>query len=287
MLKNILRRVSKILPDNIFVRLQYKYLTKKKLNIKNPVDFNEKLQWLKLYDRNPAYTIMVDKYEVRKYIKEMIGEEYLIPLLGVWKTFEEIDFNRLPDQFVLKCTHDSNSIILCKDKSKFDVAKARQKLNRNLKKNFYWYGREWPYRNVQPRIICEKYMVDESGTELKDYKVLCFNGIPKLIQVDTGRFSDHKRNVYTTDWQYANVRITLPNADASSVSKPKKIDEMLSCARILAKNIPHVRVDFYSINDRIYFGEITFFHGAGYEKFLPESYNRLLGSWIELPTNIN
>ena len=175
------------LPDETILKIKFKDRIGKELNLKKPKTFNEKLQWLKLYDRNPAYTKLVDKYEVRKHIAKTIGQEYLIPLLGVWDTFEDINFSKLPNQFVLKCTHDSGGLIICTDKNRLDIDAARKKINKCLKRNYYYPGREWPYKNVKPRIICEKYMVDESGTELKDYKFMCFNGEVKCIFVCLNR----------------------------------------------------------------------------------------------------
>lgn len=271
------------LKDDQYVMLSYYLRTGKKLNLEDPKSFNEKLQWLKLNDRKPEYSKLVDKYEVRDYISKTIGEKYLFPLYGVYNDFNSVDFDSLPNQFVLKCTHDSGGLVICKDKSQLDIKSAREKINKALKKNYYYHGREWPYKDVKPRIICEKYMVDESGTELKDYKIFCFNGEPKIIQVDFNRFINHKRNIYDSAWKYIDVSIKYPNDSSCEIKKPEKLDEMLNYARILSKNMPHVRVDFYSINEQIYFGEITFFHGSGYEKFCPERFELEMGSWIILP----
>lgn len=286
-IKNAFRKSSILLPDKMFIKLEYRYYTGRKLNLDNPKTFNEKLQWLKLYYRRPEYTKLVDKYEVRKYIAETIGEEYLIPLLGVWDKFDDIDFSKLPNQFVLKCTHDSGGLVICKDKKKFSIEEARKKINKHLKRNFYYVHREWAYKNVKPRIICEKYMVDESGTELKDYKIFCFNGEPKLIQVDYNRFNGHKRNLYDIEWNYIPNSIKYPTDPNTIIKKPNKLNEMLELARVLSNGYPHVRVDFYYVNDRIYFGEMTFYHGAGYEKFEPESLEFEMGSWLELPSKIS
>jgi len=271
------------LSDEQYLKLIYRAETGKKLDLENPKSFNEKLQWLKLYDRNPEYVKLVDKYEVRKYIAEKIGEEYLIPLIGVYNSVDEIDWNNLPQKFVLKCTHGSGCNIICKDKSELNINLAKKKLNKWMKKNWYWFGREWPYKYIKPRIICEKYMVDESGKELKDYKIFCFNGEPKVIQVDYNRFINHKRNLYDLEWNYMPLSIKYPNDPNKIINKPQRLGEMLNIARILSKDYPHVRVDFYSINEKIYFGELTFYHGSGFEKFEPESYNYVFGSWLQLP----
>lgn len=271
------------IPDALYLKIIYRAETGKRLDLKHPKTYNEKLQWLKLYDRRPEYTMMVDKYEVRKYVAEKIGEEYLIPLIGVYDSVDEIPWEELPDKFVLKCTHGSGSNILCNDKKELDIQMAKKKLRKWMKKNFFWVFREWPYKNVKPRIVCEKYMVDESGIELKDYKIFCFDGEPKLIQVDFDRFRDHKRNIYDLDWNLVDLTIKYPRDPNKTIARPDKLDEMLDVARKLSAGIPHVRVDLYSIGDKIYFGELTFTHGAGYEPFYPESYNELLGSWLKLP----
>ena len=276
-------RIFRIIPDEIFLKIKYRLIFRKGLNLKEPKTFNEKLQWLKLYDRNPNYTLLVDKYEVRKIIKNKIGEEFLIPLLGVYNRFEDIDFSKLPHQFVLKPNHTSGDIFICKDKSKIDYKKLKKQVNSWLRREYYWVHREWPYKNVKPRIICEKYMVDESGNQLKDYKIFCFSGEPKIIKVDYNRFSGHKRNFYDTEWNYIPVSIKSPSDPNVIIKRPKQLNEMLNLARVLSKNYPHVRIDFYYANDNIYFGEITFYHESGFGKFLPESYNYQLGSWIELP----
>ena len=274
----------------------YKYVSDKKvlqrlfkvrlgtdLNLDNPQTFNEKLQWLKLHDRRPEYTMMVDKYAVKKYVSEKIGEQYIIPTLGVWDRFDDIYFDQLPDQFVLKCTHDSGGLVICRDKSKFDIRAARKKINRCLKRNYYWSGREWPYKNVKPRIIAEKYMTDESGTELKDYKIFNFDGKAKLIQVDYDRFVEHKRNLYTIDWQYVQATIQYPTDPNHHIERPKQLEKMLELAHNLSEGISHVRTDFYCIDDKVYFGEMTFYHGSGFEEFSPEEWDLKLGKMLKLP----
>lgn len=274
--------VLKWMPDNLYIPLYYRARTGKKLDLKNPITFNEKLQWLKINDRNDIYTTLVDKYEVRKYIEEKIGAKYLIPLIGVYKRFDEINFDKLPNEFVLKCTHDSGGLVICKDKKELNLQEAKNKINECLKKNYYYRNREWPYKNVKPSIICEKYMVDESGTELKDYKIYCFNGEPKIIQVDYNRFVDHKRNLYDINWNMIDAQIIYKNDCSKIINKPKKLDEMLDLARILADKYPHVRIDFYSIKNKLYFGEITFYSEGGFGTFIPEKFGEELGKWITL-----
>lgn len=282
-MKALIKKISHIVPDKLYISLRYAAKHKKFPDFKNPKTFNEKLQWMKLYNRRPEYTVMVDKYEVKKYIADRIGEEYLIPTLGVWDKFDDIDFEKLPDAFVLKCTHNSGGLVLCQDKSKLDIQAAKKKINASLSENYYWYSREWPYKNVKPRIIAEPYMVDESGTELKDYKIFNFHGVPKIIEVDYNRFIGHKRNLYTTDWNYMDVRIHYPNDPTVQIAKPVCLDQLLELAGKLSDGIPHVRTDFYVINGKIYFGELTFFHGAGWDKFTPESFGEEMGSWLTLP----
>lgn len=269
--------------DATFLKIKYRLKVGKKLDLNNPQSYNEKLQWLKVNYRRPEYTTMVDKYQAKEYVAEIIGKEYIIPTLGVWDRFEEINFEELPDQFVLKCTHDSGGLIICKDKSKLDLEAAKKKINKSLKMNFYLEGREYPYKNVIPRIIAEKYMVDESGVELKDYKIFCFNGKAKCIQLDFGRYSTHQRNMYSVDWKPLGFSLCYPSDYSKVFEKPKNLEHMIEIAEKLSTGIPHVRVDLYNINGQIYFGELTFFHGSGFEKFDPEEWNYKFGDWLELP----
>ena len=278
--------LSYIIPDKIFLYIQFRYRTKCKLNLKNPISFNEKIQWLKLYDRKPEYTIMSDKYEVRNFIRDKIGEKYLIPLIDVYETFDDIKFDTLPEQFVIKCTHDSGSILFCRDKQSFNIKKARNYLSKALKTNYFYHGREWAYKNIKPRIIVEKYMVDESGTELKDYKLFCFNGEPKLIQVDFERFANHKRNFYTPDWEYVNIINDCPPNPDIDFEKPLHLSLMLDLSVKLSVNIPLLRVDFYSIYDKILLGELTFYDGNGMNSYEPPEWNTILGQWLKLPYEI-
>jgi hypothetical protein len=277
------RNLFNWIPDKLYLKMIFPCWVGQKLNLKNPKTYSEKLQWLKLYDRKPEYSKYVDKYAVRTYISETIGEQYLIPLIGVYDSVEEIDWDSLPNKFVLKCTHGSGSNIICSDKNKLELQASKIKLNKWMKKNWFWFAREWPYKDLKPRIICEKYLADESGVELKDYKIFCFSGEPKIIQVDYNRFFGHKRNMYDTEWNYIPVSHNhLTDAEAK-IKKPAKIETMLELARVLAKDYPHVRVDFYSINDKIYFGELTFYPGAGFGKFEPKEFGIKMGSWIKLP----
>lgn len=271
------------MPDKIYIKILFRQRLGYHLDLENPQTYNEKIQWLKLYDRNPRYVKMVDKYEVKQYVADKIGEAHIIPTLGVWDSFDEIDFESLPEQFVLKCTHDSGGIVIVKDKSKLNIEMARKTLEKSLKTNYYLLGREWAYKNVPRRILAEKYMFEESEKELKDYKVFNFNGTPKLIQVDYDRFKEHKRNLYTTSWEYINNKIEYPTDEHHLISKPECLESMLRIASILSEGIPHVRSDFYIINNQVYFGELTFYHGNGFEKFSPEEFGYEMGKYIQLP----
>ena len=277
--------ISHVIPDKIFLSFYYKAVFGKKLDLNNPRTFNEKLQWLKLYDRNPGYTKLVDKYEVKKFVAEKIGEKYIIPTLGVWERFDDINFNDLPDQFVLKCTHDSGGIIICKDKNKLNKGEARRLLNKYLSQNFYYQAREWPYKNVKPRIIAEKYMEDKTYSELRDYKFFCFNGEPKIMFVATERQlvgEEVKFDFFDMNYNHLNIINGHPNAKTIP-EKPVHFDEMKMLARVLSEGIPHVRIDFYEANGHVYFGEFTFAHFGGFVPFEPEEWDYRLGEWIVLP----
>ncbi|RBP42239.1 ATP-grasp fold amidoligase family protein [Garciella nitratireducens] len=276
----------RIIPDSLYLKIKYRLIIGKKLNLKKAQTFNEKLQWLKLYDRNPLYTKLVDKYEVRKHIAETIGEEHLIPLLGIYDSFEEINFDDLPNQFVLKPNHTSGDIYICKDKSKINYVELKKKVDSWLKRNYYWIHREWPYKNIKPRIICEKYMVDESGMELKDYKFMCFNGEVKCLFVCLNRNSQEGLNVdfYDMGWNPMPFERHYKRS-GKLISKPKTFDKMVHFSKILSRNIPFVRVDFYEVNGHLYFGELTFYPGSGFEEFTPEKYDYILGSWLKLPSD--
>ena len=256
------------LTDKNYLKILYKKMFNKKLNLANLQTFNEKLQWLKLYDRNPEYAKMVDKYETKKYVANVIGEEYIIPTLGIYDSFDEIDFEELPDKFVMKCTHDSGSTIVCKEKEKFDKKKAKNKINKCLRKNFYYEFREWTYKNVKPRIIIEKYMEDSELKELVDYKVYAFNGECDYLMACYDREKGNtKFFYYDRAWnlikRFSNDGMKY--GDSIKIPKPKELNKMFEFASILSKNIPFVRVDFYEANGKLYFGELTFYPNAGFE----------------------
>lgn len=255
------------------------------LSLDNPRTYNEKLQWMKLYDRNPLYTTMVDKYAVKEYVANIIGEEYIIPTLGVWDSFDEIEFETLPSQFVLKCTHDSGGLVICKDKSKLDRQKAKQKIEASLQTDYYAIGREWPYRNVPRKIIAEQYMEDSITKELRDYKFFCFNGKVKWLLIATDRQNREEPyfDFFDDDFNYLDMRQGHPNAPVLP-EKPKCFDLMKELAAKLSKDLPQVRVDFYEVDGKVYFGELTFFHHGGWTPFDPEEWDYTFGNEIKLPT---
>lgn len=273
---------SRLYSDRRFLKTVFPLNMGYNLDLQNPKTFNEKMQWLKLYDRRPEYSIMVDKYRVKDYVANIIGESYIIPTLAVYDRASDIDINQLPEKFVLKCTHDSGSIIICTDKSKFDVRKAKHALKKGLKKDFYYHNREWPYKNVVKKIIAEPYLTDESGWQLKDYKVFCFNGEPKYIEVDYDRYLSHKLNVYDLEWNFVDFYMTSPNDINCHIDKPQNLDLMLDLAKKLSEGLLFARIDFYSIHDKILFGEITFTPGSGFIDFHPSKYDLLLGNMLDL-----
>ena len=263
----------------------------KKLNLDNPQTFNEKLQWLKLFDRRPEYTMMVDKYKVRDYIAEKLGEEYLIPLLGVWDDPDEIDFDALPNQFVLKCNHNSGlGMCICKDKSKLDIDKVRKELRKGMEQDYFLTGREWPYKNVPRKIVCEQYMDDGLG-ELKDYKFYCFYGIPRYCQVIADRTTNETIDFFDMDWIHQEFTgIHLPGHpfphSTERICCPKSFAEMKENAATLSRDIPFSRIDFYEIAGEMYFGEITFYPASGFGTFAPEEWDTTLGNWLVLPDKV-
>ena len=282
--KKIIKNALRLLSDKAYIKLRYRTVFRKPIDLKNPKTYNEKLQWMKLYDRDPRYNMLVDKYEVRAWVAEHIGQEHLIPCLGVWDKFEDIDFDKLPDQFVLKGTHDSGSVIICRDKSKLDRAALKKHFDAALRDNQYWGGREWAYKDVKGRIIAEEFMIDDSGVGLKDYKFFCFDGQVKAMFIATDRgvegedvkfdFFDKEFNHLPFRHGHENAKITPP--------KPEGYEEMVALAEKLSKGLRHARVDLYNINGKIYFGEITFYHHCGFVPFEPAEWDDIFGSWINL-----
>ena len=285
LLKYIVYKTAKIWPDETFLKMLFPLRVGYKLNLDNPKTFNEKLQWLKLHNREPIYTKMVDKVDAKEYVANIIGEEYIIPTLGVYDNVDDIDFEALPNQFVLKCTHDSGGIVVCKDKSQLNIEDAKRKLYRGLRTNYYHQNREWPYLNVKPRIIAEQYMVDESGYELKDYKFFCFDGKVELLFIATDRGSkteETKFDFFDANFNHLPFTNGHPNA-TKAISKPIGFERMKEIAAKLSKGHPHLRVDLYDINGQIYFGELTFYHWSGMTPFVPIEWDYKLGEMINLP----
>lgn len=272
-------------PDSLYLKVLYRVIMGRKLNLKNPKEYNEKLQWLKLNDRKPEYSTMVDKYEVRGYIADLLGDKYLIPCLGIYDSVDDIDIDALPDKFVLKCTHDSGSVEICKDKSSFDIEGARHRLSQAMKRNYYATYREWPYKYVKPRIIAEGYLEGDGG-DLKDYKVMCFNGEAKIIEVHENRFVEgkvHTQTFYDREWGIVPLtQVETVTVDRPS-ERPRQLEEILRLSELIAKNMYHARIDWYIEGDKIYFGEITFFDGSGFESFSTPEMERMLGDMINLP----
>lgn len=262
----------------------YEVYTGSSLNIDDPRTFNEKIQWLKLYDSTPIKGNLSDKYLVRDYVRETIGKKYLVPIYGVWDSFDEIDFNQLPEKFVLKCTHGSGTNEIVCSKEEIDYSALREKFQNWMKMDYaYECGLELHYKYITPRIIAESYLQTNDGSDLRDYKVHVFGGQAKIIQVDIDRLHIHRRNLYTTEWDYIPCSLLYPTAPEILVEKPECLCELLEAAEALAKGFIYVRVDFYIVDGHIYFGEMTFTHGSGVEEFIPESYNLEWGSWMHLP----
>lgn len=283
----ILSHFGTWLPDSLYLKIMFRLKMGYKLNLKNPQTFNEKLQWLKLYNRKPEYTRMVDKSEAKTVAENILGKGYVIPTLGVWNKFEEIDFNSLPDSFVLKTTNGGGGggVIICRDKSKLNLASAAERLKSSLKANIYRHLKEWPYKNVKPRIIAEKFMVDESG-ELRDYKFYCFNGEPKVFLVASERFSGHRTYFDYFDMEGNHLPFTQGGMNNPVTPElPSTFVEMKQVAMKLSHGLPHVRIDLYSVDEKVYFGEFTFFDSSGFEKFTPREWDNIFGGWIILPSN--
>lgn len=281
----IVRGIFDALNDRSYLKWFYRAMLGRKLRLDCPVTFNEKLQWLKLNDRRPEYTIMVDKYRARQYISDKIGAQYLIPLLGTWDDPEDIDFDALPERFVLKCNHNSGlGMCICKDKKGLDIPKVRDDLRKGMKQDYYLTGREWPYKDVPRKIIAEQFMKSDAGG-LTDYKIHCFNGQPKLVLVCKDRFLDTglTEDFFTPEWEHLDMcRPTHHNA-CSPIEKPEELAEMLRLAKVLSEGIPFLRVDFYIVEHKVYFSELTFFPASGFEEFAPRQWDEILGSWLDLP----
>lgn len=273
--------------DEIFLKIKWRISDMQyPLNLENPKTYCEKLQWLKLNDRKPIYTTMVDKIEAKKYVASIIGEEYIIPTIAIWDSADEINWDVLPNQFVMKCTHDSGGLVICKDKSKLDRSKAYQTMKKGLKRRYFWQNREWPYKDVTPRIIVEEYMEDNKTRELRDYKYFCFDGVVKALFIASERQKQGEETKFDFfDDKYNHLPIINGHPNATLIpEKPTRFEDMKSLAAKLSKGMPHLRVDFYEMNGKIYFGELTFFHWSGMIPFEPVDWDYKFGEWITLPT---
>lgn len=282
--KKYIRDATRLMPTSMYLRAMYYKRKKQRLNLNNPKTYTEKMQWLKLHDRKPIYQTMVDKYEVKKYVAERIGEESVIPLLGVWDDPERIDFDQLPDRFVLKCTHNSGGLVICRNKADLNIPKAKEQLGKQLSENYYWHAREWPYKNVKPRIIAEKFMEDTILHDLLDYKFFTFDGKPKVVHIVSNRQRADEEtygDFFDMDYNHLNLSVGHNNAPVPP-EKPRNFEKMKAFAEKLSEGTKHLRVDFYEVDGQLYFGELTFFECAGFADVQPPEWNNILGSWINL-----
>ena len=280
----LLNRFSRLIKsDELYYKLQYYSFTGKWLNISNPTTYVEKMQWLKVHDRKPIYTTIVDKLAVKDYVAQIIGDKYIVPLLGVWETPDLIDYDKLPNQFVLKATHGGGArdVVICRDKDSFNKHAAAVQLNKSLNSD-YWRMREWQYKDVPRKIIAEKYLEDESGN-LNDYKVMCFGGVPKLIQVHRGRFTHQTQDFFDVNWNKLPIGQREYPCTSDMIAKPSVLEEMLDCSKQLSQGLIQVRVDWYIVNGKLYFGELTLTDSAGYADFIPEEWDKKVADMIKLP----
>ncbi len=292
----LIEHLGQWLPDSVYLKLMYLIKMNRKLDLHNPKSFTEKLQWLKLYDRRPEYTMMVDKYAVKDYVSSIIGVKHVIPTLGVWNNPEEIDFDSLPKQFVLKTTHGggSSGVVICRDKDTFDRITAVEKLRSRMSQNIYKFSKEWPYKNVPRRVIAEQYIEPRlNNIDLADYKWYCFNGEPKFCQVIQNRTTNESIDFFDVNWIRQEFIGLIPasqpylHASEVEIPRPENLETQIRIARKLSRNIPFSRIDLYDVGDRVLFGEITFFPASGFGVLRPEQYNEILGNMIELPSKDN
>ena len=289
LLSSLAYHTADLWPDELFLKILFRARVGYHLNLKNPKSYNEKLQWLKLNCQHPEYKDLVDKASAKQYASRLIGEKYIIPTLGIWDTVDDIEWDSLPNRFVIKCTGDSGGVVICKDKNKLDINKAKKKLLKGWGHNYYSYNREYPYRYVKNRIIAEEYMEDESGYELKDYKIFCFDGEPKYLFVATDRQKkgeDTKFDFFDLEWNHIPVENGHPN-NPNKIEKPLHFEKMIEIARRLSQGMVHVRVDLYNCNGNIYFGELTFFHWSGMTAYNPIEWDYKFGKYIKLPITTN
>jgi len=272
----------KWMPDKSYIKLLYRVRMGKKCNIENPVTFNEKIQWLKLYDRKPVYSIMVDKVRARKYVAGVIGDSYINPIIGTYDSFDDINFDDLPDEFVIKCNHDSGSCIICTDKDLFNIADSRAKINKHMKKEFFYSAREWPYKDMEKKVFIEEYLDDIKG----DYRLWTFNGKVQYIAVVLNLYTAPCVLWYNRDWEllpFRYKRLLVNEPEITKIERPDELNEMIEAAEKLAKDIPFARVDFLCTEKKIIFSEITFSPESGFTSFSPDKYDKIMGDLIELP----
>ncbi len=277
-----IKYLMRIIPDKPYICLQYYHHFHKLPCLKKPKSFNEKLQWLKLYDRKPLYVTMVDKVLAKDYVGNIIGFEHIIPTLGVWNNVEDIDFDKLPNKFVLKTNHDSKGVVVCPDKDKLNIEDTKSFLKKQLKSNGYWYGREWPYKKVEKKILAEQYLEDPTG-DLVDYKLMCFDGKVKCSFVCSDRFTGKGLHVtfFDRDWNVMPFERSYPHLE-NGLPKPSRYEDMIMYAEQIAKGLRFARIDFYEYNNQVYFGEITLYPGSGLESFQPESWDIKIGKWLSI-----
>lgn len=283
-MRNFVYGLTSFIPAKWYVMMKYYKNFGRLPDLKHPKTFNEKLNWLKLHDRNPRYSSLVDKYEAKNVVGKIIGFEHIIPTLGVWDRAEDIDFDNLPNQFVLKTTHDSGTVIVCKDKRKLDVQSAIKKLRDSLRRDFYLETREWPYKNVKRRIIAEEFMTD-GGQDIQDYKIHCFNGTPKVILVCKDRFKGDglTEDFYNQEWEHLDIKRPKHPNSAGPIARPPELQEMLELSKKLSEGFSFVRTDFYTINHQVYFGELTLYPASGSVAFEPEKWDEIFGDWLGIP----
>lgn len=274
------------LPDAPYLKIFYFATTGKRLNLKNPQGYNEKLQWLKIHEKNESYRDLVDKLKVREHIKKVWGEDHLFPLLGYWKSFDEINFDSLPNQFVLKCNHDSGSTKIITDKASMNAGEfqaLKSFFDRKMKRDFYFAGREYPYKGIERYILAEQLMIDSKQPEksVEDYKFFCFDGVPKIMFVATDRSTDCRFDFFDMDFNHLAIQNIHPNSD-KEIQKPKCFEEMKQVAAKLSAGMKTVRIDLYELDGKLYFGEFTFFHGGGFRLFYPAEWEKRLGDWVQL-----
>ncbi len=280
-------RFSFLFSDVRYLKIQHRLIFRKPLELNNPITYNDKLQWLKLYDHRPEYSTMADKVKVKQYVADRIGEQYVVPLLGVWDRPEDIEWNKLPDRFVLKTNHDGGGfgVVVCKDKERFDKTQAVKRLRTSLRRNTYLLGREWPYVNIQRKVFAEQFIEGGETGELPDCKFLCFDGKARLLYLITHTESGTRQDYYDCDFNPLDLKGLYPQSLVKP-QKPSNFELMKNLAEELSKGIPHVRMDFFEANDKVYFSEFTFFPSGGWAPFHPEEYDYKLGQYIKLPEKV-